>query len=55
MGPGGHFRRCKRRFANTNAYGHAAPNADTQAGAIGKAAANASAQAIEFRRTDFWW
>jgi hypothetical protein len=47
MGPGGHFCRCKRRSANTNAYGYTATHANTQAGAIGKAAPNASAQAID--------
>jgi hypothetical protein len=79
LGPGGHFCRCKRRIANTNAYGysdgycytyghanvqphgnsigngHAATDANTQVGTIGKAASHASAQAIGFRRTDFWW
>ena len=56
MGPGGHFCRCKRRIANTNtnAYGYTATDANTQVGTIAKAAPDASAQAIEFRRTDFW-
>jgi hypothetical protein len=51
MGPGGHFCRCKRCIANTNAYGYgygyAATDANTEAGAIRKAAPNASAQAID--------
>jgi hypothetical protein len=46
MGPGGHFCRGERRRANTNAY--AATDANPQAGAIGKAAPHASAEAIEF-------
>jgi hypothetical protein len=57
MGPGGHLCRCKWRIANANAYGYCYPatDANTQGGPIGKAAPNASAQAIEFRRTNFWW
>jgi hypothetical protein len=55
MGPGGHFCRCKRRSAIANTYGYTATDANTQAGAIGKAAPNASTQAIEFRRAYFWW
>jgi hypothetical protein len=49
MGPGGHFCRGERRIANTNAYGYGytATDADTEAGAIRKAAPNASAQAID--------
>jgi hypothetical protein len=51
MGPGGHFCRCKRCIANTNAYGYgygyAATDANTEAGAIRKAAPNASAQAVD--------
>jgi len=47
MGPGGHFCRGERRIANTNAYGYTATDADTEAGAIRKAAPNASAQAID--------
>ena len=60
LGPGGHFCRCKRRIANTNAYGYsyangyAATDANTQVGANGKAAPNASAQAIEFRRAEIF-
>jgi hypothetical protein len=47
MGPGGHFCRCKRRSANTNAYGYTATDANAQIVAIRKAAPNASAQAID--------
>jgi hypothetical protein len=34
MGPGGHFCRCKRRSANTNAYGYTATDANAEIGAI---------------------
>jgi hypothetical protein len=51
MGPRGHFCRCKRCIANTNSYrygyGYTATDANTEAGAIRKAAPNASAQAID--------
>ena len=59
MGPGGHFCRCKRRSAITDAYrygyGYTATDANTQAGAIGKAAPNASAQALDIQGGISWW
>ena len=39
---------------NSIGNGHAATDANTQVGAIGKAASHASAAAIEFRGADFW-
>jgi hypothetical protein len=51
MGPGGHFCRCKRRSANTNAYGYTATDANAKIWAIAEAAPHASAQALDFAVT----
>lgn len=42
-------------YCNSIGNCHAATDANTQVGAIRKAAPHASSETIEFRRPDFWW